>query len=155
MHTTIQPKPTNMERTVGRTATYSQANDKVTEMNSLSMVMAKAVKNGYTESFKVTSKGIAAQSDLERTYAPDQITVVNFYRFEGESDPADESIMYQIETNDGLKGVLVDAYGAYADEKTTVFMQQVEDMQKKVEKKDQADDINRLDEEAGPSTSAA
>jgi hypothetical protein len=123
-------------------------------MNSLSMVRAKAVKNGYTESFKITGKGLAPQSDLERTYAPDQITVVNFYRFEGESDPADESIMYQIETSDGLKGVLVDAYGAYADEKTNVFMQQVEDIQKKVVKSNNDEDINRLDEEAGPSTSA-
>jgi hypothetical protein len=137
-----------------RTPSYSQPNDKVTEMNSLSMVMSKAVKNGYTESFKVTGKGLAAQSDLEHTYTPEQIQVINFYRFEGESDPADNSIMYQIETSDGLKGVLVDAYGPYADEKTNVFMQQVEDIQKKVEKKDDVD-ITRDDEEAGPSATAA
>jgi hypothetical protein len=49
--------------------------------------------------------------------------------------------------------VLVDAYGAYADEKTTAFMQQVEDIQKKVVKPEH--DITRLDEEAGPSTAAA
>jgi hypothetical protein len=138
-----------------RTPSYSQANDKVTEMNSLSMVMAKAVKNGYTESFKVTGRGLISQDDPEHPYPPEQIQVINFYRFEGESDPADNSIMYQIETPDGHKGVLVDAYGPYADEKTNVFMQQVEDIQKKVEKKDtEADNITRKDEEAGPATSA-
>ena len=142
-----------MTNALGRTPIYSQANDKVTEMNSLSMVMAKAVKNGYRESFKVTPKGLVPQSDENRIYGPDQIQVVNFYRFEGESDPGDESIMYQIETNDGLKGVLVDAYGAYADEKTTVFMQQVDEMRKKNVKP--SEDITRLDEEAGPSTAAA
>jgi hypothetical protein len=135
-----------------RTPNYSQANDKVTEMNSLSMVMGKAVKNGYTESFKVTRNGLAAQSDLERNYSPDQIQVVNFYRFEGESDPGDNSIMYQIETSDGLKGLLVDAYGMYADEKVNTFMQQVDDIQKKVVKEDE----NNTDpgEAPGPSTSA-
>ena len=122
-----------------RTPNYSQANDKVTEMNSLSMVMGKAVKNGYTESFKVTGKGLAPQSDLENNYSPDQVQVVNFYRFEGESDPGDNSIMYQIETADGLKGLLVDAYGMYADEKVNTFMQQVDDIQKKTVKEDESD----------------
>ncbi len=40
--------------------------------------------------------------------------VVEFYRFEGASNPDDNSILYAIETSDGLKGLLVDAYGAYS-----------------------------------------
>ncbi len=136
-----------------RSPNYSQSNDKVTEMNSLSMVMSKAVKNGYTESFKVGSRGLMPQSDSERVYTPEQIQVINFYRFEGESDPGDNAIMYQIETSDGLKGVLVDAYGMYADEKVNVFMQQVGDIQKKVVKEE--DNITRQDEEAGPTATAA
>ena len=120
-------------------------------MNSLSTVMSKLVKNGYIESFKVTGKGLAPQSDLERIYSPEQVQVNNFYRFEGESDPGDNAIMYQIETADGLKGLLVDAYGMYADEKVNVFMQQVEDIQKKVVKHD----ITPEDEAAGPSATAA
>ena len=115
------------------------------------MVMSKLVKNGYTESFKVTVKGLSPQSDLERVYTPEQVTVINFYRFEGESDPGDNSIMYQIETFDGLKGLLVDAYGMYADEKVNIFMQQVEDIQKKVVKHD----ITTEQEAEGPSASAA
>jgi hypothetical protein len=134
-----------------RTPSYSQSNDKVTEMNSLSMVMSKLVKNGYIESFKVTGKGLAPQSDLERLYSPEQVQVINFYRFEGESDPGDNSIMYQIETSDGLKGLLVDAYGMYADEKVNAFMQQVDDIQKKVVKHD----ITAEQEAAGPSATAA
>lgn len=105
-------------------------------MNSLANVMGKAVKNGYTESFKVTRNGLTPDKEPETSYAPEQVQVVNFYRFEGESDPADNSIMYQIETQDGRKGVLVDAYGTYADEKVNKFMQQVEDIQKKTVKSD-------------------
>ncbi len=110
---------------------YSQANDKATEMKSLSAVMAKAVQHGYLESFVVTVAGMTSPAAPGHAYQPKEVSVVNFYRFEGESDPGDECILYQIETNDGHKGMLIDAYGAYADELTTAFMQQVEAIQKR------------------------
>jgi len=56
---------------------------------------------------------------------------VNFYRFEGSSDPADNSILFAIETSDGKHGTLVDAFGPYADTKVTSFIQQVEEINKK------------------------
>jgi hypothetical protein len=59
------------------------------------------------------------------------VHVVDFFRFEGESDPADNSILYAIETDDGKKGILSDAYGPYADINVTKFMKQVEDITKK------------------------
>jgi hypothetical protein len=37
------------------------------------------------------------------------------YRFEGDSNPDDSSIVYAISSNTGLKGTLVDAYGAYSE----------------------------------------
>lgn len=140
-----EPKPDNMQRTPG----YSQANDKVTEMNSLAMVMGKAVKNGYTEQFKVGSRGFHTAEEGSKAYNPDEIRVINFYRFEGESDPGDNAILYVVETADGKKGTLVDAYGPYADPKVSAFMQQVEDIHKKVDKR-QVDSITREQEERGP-----
>ena len=59
---------------------------------------------------------------------------MNFYRFEGESDPDDNAILYIIETNDGTKGTLVDAYGVYNDSRVSQFMKAVETIQKKVVK---------------------
>ena len=53
------------------------------------------------------------------------------YRFEGQSDPADNAIMYVVETGDGVKGTLIDAYGAYADENVNKFMSEVEEISKK------------------------
>ncbi|RYD58446.1 MAG: hypothetical protein EOP56_04315 [Sphingobacteriales bacterium] len=94
-------------------------------MNTLTTCVNKVVKDGYTDSFKVTRQGLYSPSK-DRHYAPEDITVVNFYRFEGESDPGDEMIMYVIETTDGLKGTLIDAYGPYADEHVNKFMGQVE-----------------------------
>ena len=38
-----------------------------------------------------------------KTYAPEDLTIIKTYRFEGESDPSDSSILYIIEANDGLR----------------------------------------------------
>ncbi len=39
---------------------------------------------------------------------------IDFLRFEGMNNPDDSSILFAISASDGSKGVLVDAYGAYA-----------------------------------------
>ena len=107
-----------------------QTNSTTEEMKSLSTCLNKLVLDGYTEDFSAGERGLLSLQS-ERIYEPSQIHVVNFFRFEGASDPADNTILYVIETNDGLKGTLVDAYGSYADSKVTSFMKQVEDINKK------------------------
>jgi hypothetical protein len=100
------------------------------EMKTLASCINKLVLDGYTENFKAAEGGLLSLKN-ERIYEPAQVHVVNFYRFEGASDPADNSILYAIETNDGIKGTLVDAYGPYADTRVNAFMKEVEDMHKK------------------------
>ena len=48
-------------------------------------------------------------------YTPDNLTIIKTFRFEGESDPSDSSILYVIEANDGLIGYSIDAYGVYTN----------------------------------------
>ncbi len=112
---------------------FMENNDLIPHMKSLSMLSNKMVLDGYDNDFKITDKGLKSLK-TEKIYQPDQINVINFFRFEGQSDPNDNTIMYVIETSDGLKGTLVDAYGAYADRKVSEFMSQVESIQKKTTK---------------------
>lgn len=100
------------------------------QMSTLSERVAKAYKDGYTDNLKITREGLYS-SLKDRTYAPSEVQIIDFFRFEGISDPADNSIMYVIETRDGVKGVLIDAYGAYADEYVNRFMRDVEEINKK------------------------
>lgn len=102
-------------------------------MKSLATCLNKMVMEGYTEDFKVVPKGLESIYK-PKIYKPEQINVVNFFRFEGESDPSDNAILYVIETSDGTKGTLVDAYGVYNDEKVGKFMKEVESIQKKTVK---------------------
>jgi hypothetical protein len=102
-------------------------------MKSLSTCLNRMVNEGYSEDFKVTDAGLESIQHKTK-YFPEHIQVVNFFRFEGESDPDDNAILYVIETNDGIKGTLVDAYGVYNDQKVSKFMKDVENIQKKITK---------------------
>lgn len=106
-------------------------------MSTLSQRVNKAVLEGYEESFKVESKGLTGSDTFDKKYYPaNEIAIDNFYRFEGYSDPSDNAILYLIQTTDGRKGTLIDAYGAYADEKVSKFVKEVEDIHKKDAHKD-------------------
>ena len=99
-------------------------------MKTLAAVLNKIVKDGYEENFKVTDKGLQSL-ETEKIYKPDEVQVVNFFRFEGASDPSDSAILYIIETTDGAKGSLTDAYGMYADPEIDKFIKDVENISKK------------------------
>lgn len=99
-------------------------------MKSLATCLSKMVKEGYTEDFQITEQGLESLQ-LHHNYGPEQIQIVNFFRFEGQSDPDDNAILYVIETNDGTKGTLIDAYGVYNDPKLSQFMKDVESIHKR------------------------
>ena len=108
-------------------------------MKTLSSVMNKAIGAGYTEDFEMTETGLKAPSN-GHYYQPDQVRIANFYRFEGETDPSDSSILYVLETNDDIKGLLINAYGAYANHRIGEFIKQVEEMSKVI--KNHNTDVN-------------
>ncbi len=108
-----------------RTGEYSESNDKPTFMNTEENLMAKLERDGYTEQFKVEKDKIVSVTTRKKYKATD-VKAANFYRFEGSSDPEDTSILYAIETTDGSKGTLSDAYGMYSDDDTGAFMKKVE-----------------------------
>ncbi|MDQ3047374.1 MAG: hypothetical protein M3R27_07480 [Bacteroidota bacterium] len=101
-----------------------------TQLKTLAACMNKLQNDGFQENFMVKERGLCAL-DADKTYSAEEVKIVNFYRFEGESDPADSAILYAIETNDGLRGMLSDAYGPYADSKVTKFIADVEEIMKK------------------------
>ena len=100
------------------------------DMKTLASVLNKIVKDGHEENFKVTDEGLQSL-ETEKIYKPDQVHIVNFFRFEGASDPSDSAILYVIETTDGAKGSLTDAYGMYADPEIDKFIKEVENISKK------------------------
>ena len=59
-------------------------------------------------------------------FDPEDFEIVEFYRFEGISDPEDNSIVYAIKSDkDNIKGVLINAYGVYADTKVSELVEKM------------------------------
>ncbi len=110
-------------------------NDKeVPYMTSMSDCINKLTKAGYLDNFKVTEQGLHSSKE-DRYFKPEEVQLINFFRFEGQSDPADNTILYQLETTEGAKGMLVDAYGPYSDAGVNAFMKEVENISKPRAKK--------------------
>ncbi|MCF6141167.1 phosphoribosylpyrophosphate synthetase [Flavobacterium sp. K77] len=93
-------------------------------MDSLITVLADIEKLGFRSQFEVTGNNLVSLK-TNTHFLPEEVTIKHFYRFEGESNPDDSSILYAIEGITGEKGTLVDGYGISADADTANFMLQV------------------------------
>jgi len=103
------------------------------ELTTLTKVLANVRKEGYKLDFTVGSDGLMHTMDGKLKFSPDQLQIVNFYRFEGESNPDDMAILYVLETTTGEKGTISDAYGTYSDSVVEAFMKQVPDLGKNLD----------------------
>lgn len=72
-------------------------------------------QRGFSIDFNLEADQISCDAPLV-VLKPSEFEVTEFYRFEGNSDPADEAIVYAIESKKGHKGVLVNGFGPSADE---------------------------------------
>lgn len=104
-------------------------------MTTLVTVERKLNSEGYTRDFVVKEGRLTTMDETNpASYAPEETTIVDYYRFEGDSNPDDTSILYAIETTDGSKGTIAAAYGAYADQDVDAFILQVESLGKNLMK---------------------
>ena len=72
-------------------------------------------ERGYTKDFNIAFDKIMC-SETNECLNTAEFEITEFYRFEGESNPSDEAVVYAIESKDHrMKGALVNAFGMYAD----------------------------------------
>jgi len=80
---------------------------------------------GYTRDFNIAFDQLTCSS-TGTCLRPADFEITEVYRFEGATDPADEDIVYAIESKDGnIKGTLTSAYGMYADEVSNEMVQKL------------------------------
>lgn len=83
--------------------------------DTITAALADLRKRGFTVDFNLQFDQITCNDPIANARIED-FEVLETYRFEGDTDPADESIVYGIITRNGHKGVLVHAYGTYAED---------------------------------------
>jgi len=67
---------------------------------------------GYNLDFNLLGNELVC---VEGKLNVDDFDIVEVYRFEGDSDPADEAVVYGVESHKGQKGIIVTGYGTSAE----------------------------------------
>lgn len=66
--------------------------------------------------FRLATDGKGFMSyDNGRYYSVSDLRIIKTYRFEGDSNPSDSSIIYVLQAKDGHLGYILDAFGMYSD----------------------------------------
>lgn len=95
--------------------------------NTLVETLNKLRKEGYTEDFNLRQNCLECREGAFKIFH-DEFQIDKIFRFEGMTDPGDESILYAISSEKyGLKGVLVNAFGIYADPLTNEMVQKLKE----------------------------
>jgi hypothetical protein len=93
-------------------------------MKPMSMVMNDLRQDGFTQDFEMHDNVFGCR-ETEETFQPEDLIITQTYRFEGESDPGDMTIVFAMEANSGTKGLCVDAFGTNASRSLGEFIKQV------------------------------
>lgn len=80
--------------------------------DTLSEAVNELKKRGFNLDFNLQENCIVCHEDK---FDVSDFEITEVYRFEGNTDPSDEAVVYAIQSADGKKGVLVNGYGISAD----------------------------------------
>jgi hypothetical protein len=84
------------------------------KMETLTEAITDLRNRGYEHDFNLHSEWLECQK-LTLQLKPMDFHVDEVHRFEGMTNPDDSSILFAIRSPQGVKGILVDAYGTYAE----------------------------------------
>jgi len=94
----------------------------MTTYNNLVEATNDLMKRGYTENLSLEGDTI---DDKEKNIhmTADDFVIDEFYRFEGQTNPSDMSIVYAVTSDKySLKGVLINAFGTYANTSSSAIL---------------------------------
>lgn len=80
--------------------------------DTLSQAISGLRDQGYTTDFNLEENCLVCNG---KKLPIADFEIVEVHRFEGATNPDDSSVLYVIESKSGERGLLVSAYGVYAD----------------------------------------
>lgn len=102
--------------------------DSSEKMTTLSQVMGKISQRGITREFRMNESGEMKLENSGRNYQPSDLNILKTYRFEGDSNPDDNVVLYIVKDTDGNMGMIIDSYGAdsnYPGEQFDAFLRDI------------------------------
>ena len=98
------------------------------KMTTLSQVMATLAERGIHREYRMDDAGNMKLDNSEVTYQPQNLTILRTYRFEGDSNPEDNVVLYVVKDHEKNIGFIIDSYGAesnYPGEKFDEFLRNI------------------------------
>ena len=82
-------------------------------------------QRGYKIDFNIAFDKLIC-SENKHCLNPSEFEITETYRFEGNTNPSDEDVVYAVESKDGkLKGIVTSAFGMYADSASTEMLKKL------------------------------
>ena len=84
----------------------------------------KLSQKGYKNGFKLRDKFLESLGSGKK-YRPEDLCIVEYHRFEGETNPSDMSVVFALRSKNAEKGTVVSSYGTYANMSLISFLDKV------------------------------
>jgi hypothetical protein len=97
----------------------------IPEMDTVLDTVNKLRAQGFTADFSASPHGQLLCDDCGSTFDPATADIEQVHRFEGLSNPADESILYAARADCGHRGIYTAAYGPDTPPHDAVVMRQL------------------------------
>lgn len=98
------------------------------QMTTLSQVMQKLAERGIQREFRMNENSEMKFENSDKIYTPTELIILKTYRFEGDSNPDDNAVLYVVKDDVGNRGMIIDSYGAdsnYPGEKFDEFLRNI------------------------------
>jgi hypothetical protein len=89
---------------------------------TISMAIAEFEKEGFDAEFRIDNDKVCI-GDI--CWNPEKIKIVKIGRYEGNTDPGDEAVIYGMETENGKKGWFLSSFGVYADSGVEAILEKI------------------------------
>ena len=86
---------------------------------TVSVALEELRRQGFITDFNLDENCLVCNDEK---FSAEDFEIVDVYRYEGNSDPADEAAVYALQSKSGVKGVLVTGYGISADPRSAEIL---------------------------------
>lgn len=97
----------------------------MTSYDTVTDALKDLKSRGYTIDFNIAFDKIVCSKN-ETVLNPHEFEIVEVYRFEGDTNPDDEDVVYAVASKDGtIKGTLTSAFGTYAESISSAMIEKL------------------------------
>jgi hypothetical protein len=94
------------------------------EMKTVVEVINRLREKHYIHDFEVSHHKLICKETGE-CFDAHEVLIDKTFRFEGDSNPDDMSVLFAVTSNSGTKGILLDAFGTYSNADVSEFIKKI------------------------------